>query len=108
MSNKILISLFDYTGNASRPFKEAGWKCMQIDKQLGIDIFEWDYVRWWNENRCSNVGIIAMIPCTDYALSGARHFAKKDADGTTNESQKLVQRTKDIITFFENLGVLKF
>jgi hypothetical protein len=113
--NKVLISLFDYTGNASLPYKEVGWEVMQIDIQHGVDILEWDYKAWFRgnydfeeTNRIElEVVIIAMIPCTDYALSGAKHFAKKDADGTTEKSQKLVSKTKEIIDYFENKGVLK-
>lgn len=40
-----------------------------------------------------------MIPCTDYALSGAKHFKYKDADGRTAQSQKLVSKTKEIIDY---------
>lgn len=41
-----------------------------------------------------------MNPCTDYAVSGAKHFAKKDANGETEYSQKLVAKTKEIIDYF--------
>lgn len=114
--NNVLISLFDYTGNASRPYKEAGWEVIQVDLQHGVDIMEWYYQGWFNGNFDLDalnsiglqVGIIAMIPCTDYALSGAKHFAKKDADGTTAKSQALVAKTKEIIDYFKSKGVLKF
>lgn len=113
--NKCLISIFDYTGNASKPYREAGWEVMQIDIQHGVDVLEWDYRSWfkgnYDYNSTNSIGlevvIIAMIPCTDYALSGAKHFAKKDADGTTEKSQQLVAKTKEIIDFFDGLGVLK-
>jgi hypothetical protein len=108
--NKLLISLFDYTGNASKPYKEAGWDVIQIDIKHGIDIMTWNY-----KNTLKEYGfiqpvtvIIAMIPCTDYALSGAKHFKEKDIDGRTAESQKLVAKTKDIIDFFWIRGLLKF
>lgn len=39
----ILISLYDYTGNASRPYDENGWKVYRIDIQNGIDILKWDF-----------------------------------------------------------------
>lgn len=106
-----LISLFDYTGNASRPFRENGWNVTQIDLQHGMDILEWDFIRWYNNLNdyiLPSVGIIAMIPCTDYALSGAKHFARKDADGSTEYSQKLTERTKHIIDYFDNVGTLRF
>lgn len=109
---KALISLFDLTGNASQPYRENGWTVVQIDIQNGTDIMEWNYVRWFQEQEYygtyPEVGIIAMLPCTDYALSGARHFAAKDSDGRTEESQKLVAKTKEIIDFFDNMRVLRF
>lgn len=110
--NKILISLFDLTGNASRPYLENGWNVKQIDIQLGDDILTWDYRKWYlsqvEYEIYPEVGIIAMIPCDNYATSGAKHFKVKDQDGRTEQSQILVKRVKEIIDFFETLGVLKF
>ena len=115
--NKILISLFDRTGNASRPYRENGWIVIQIDTQLGTDILTWDYIKWYAnylENKSyeaekyPEVGIIAMIPCDDYATSGAKHFKAKDTDGRTAKSQLLVDKVKEIIEFFIKLNVLKF
>jgi hypothetical protein len=109
---KWLISVFDYTGNASQPYRENGWDVSQIDIQHGQDFFDFDYIGEFNK-RCEygtypEVGIIAMIPCTDYALSGAKHFARKDSDGTTEESQKLVEAVRKMIFFFDDMRVLKF
>jgi hypothetical protein len=107
-----LISAFDYTGNASLPYRQAGWDVSQIDRQHGLDFFDFDYRKELNDRSAyglyPNVGIIAMIPCTDYAVSGARHFARKDADGTTEESQKLVEAVREMIFFFKDAGLLKF
>lgn len=110
---KLLISLFDHSGNASEPFRKAGWKVLQVDIKNGIDILTWDYIKAYQDlceySAMPEVGIIAMIPCTDYALSGARHFKAKDADGRTATSQKLVEKTKEIIDFFDfKLRVLTF
>lgn len=109
---KVLISLFDYTGNASKPYRENGWEVMQVDIQHGIDIMDWDYIAWYNNQMSYSVypevGIISMNPCTDYALSGAKHFKAKDQDGRTEQSQKLVAKTKEIIDFFDNMGLLIF
>lgn len=106
--NKVLISLFDYTGNASKPYQEAGWEVMQVDIQHGIDILEWDYKAWFRGNydhHPSNliglkVGIIAMQPCTAYANSGNRHKANRLANGEFEYHQKLVAKTKQIIDHF--------
>lgn len=104
-----LISAFDYTGNASRPYRENGWDVSQIDIQHGKDFFQFDYGKEWEDRgRPNRVGIIAMIPCTDYAVSGAKHFARKDADGTTAESQRLVEAVRVMIMFFKSHGVLLF
>lgn len=110
---KLLISLFDYTGNSSRPYRENGWDVIQVDIQLGMDIMTWDYASWYNDKNSDLqyspiVGLIGMVPCTDYANSGSRHFKAKDSDGRTEQSQKLVTKTKEIIDFFNNLKVLKF
>lgn len=95
MGNTI-ISLFDYSGNWSRPYREAGFNIIQIDIKLGIDIFTWDYS---NIKEC--YGILAAVPCTDYALSGAKWFAQKDKGGRTMESNKLVIKVKEIIDYFK-------
>lgn len=96
MIDNLLISLYDRTGNASRPYRENGWHVIQVDEQLGTDILKWDY----RDIEASRIIIIAMCPCTDYATSGAKHFAKKDANGETENSQILVSKTKEIIDYF--------
>lgn len=111
---KLLFSIFDHSGNSCEPYrKDPDWIVVQIDKKHGIDVLTWDYVAEFRKHvGCSDVmpmvGLIFGTPCTDYAVSGARHFARKDADGTTAESQKLVDKTKEIIDFFELLNVLLF
>lgn len=111
--DKLLISLFDHSGNASKPYRDNGYTVLQVDIKLGIDILIWDYQRAFSEYMkgkysVPEIGIIAMVPCTDYALSGSRHFKRKDADGTTEHSQKLIAKTKEIIDFFKQTGLLKF
>jgi hypothetical protein len=106
---KLLFDLFDYTGNTAEPFKKAGWDVIQIDKQHGIDFHDFNYIHAFNEYRTIPiVGIIAMIPCTDYALSGAKHFKAKDNDGRTAESQRLVEAVRRMILFFKDMNLLKF
>jgi hypothetical protein len=110
---KLLFSIFDHSGNSAKPFKENGWTVVQVDIKHGIDIMEWDYVSEFKRHIgmsdvLPEVGLIIMIPCTDYALSGARHFKAKDSDGRTEKSQKLVAKSKEIIDFFDKIGVLRF
>lgn len=96
MRNTIL-SLFDYSGNWARPYKEAGFNVIQVDIKLGIDILTWDYEQIPKE---SVYGILAAVPCTDFALSGAKWFKEKDQDGRTELSNYLVQKTLKIISYF--------
>lgn len=96
MNKCTIISLYDYTGNWSKPYREAGYNVVQVDIQNGIDILTWDY----SLDISKVYGILIAQPCTDYAVSGARHFAVKDADGRTAESQKLVAKTKEIIEYY--------
>lgn len=110
--NNWLISVFDLTGNASEPYRKAGWDVTQIDIQNGVDFLTFDFIKELNR-RCEygtypQVGIIAMVPCTHDAVSGAKHFARKDADGTTKETDVLMDRLKKMIFFFEDQRLLKF
>lgn len=108
--NKLLISLFDYSGNASRPYRENGWRIIQIDKQLGSDIMDFNPAKLLNEYQFElpKVGIIAMIPCDAYALCGNKHKKTPERIKLFKESQVLVDRVKDIIDYFDNIGILSF
>lgn len=121
----ILIDLFDHSGHAAEPYRAAGWEIIQVDIKHGIDILTWNYkvaiyiartkavqehLYQWGKYSESDFkfGILAAIPCTDYATSGARHFAKKDADGSTAKSQLLVAKVLEIKTFVEERFTLMF
>lgn len=112
----ILIDLFDHSGNAADPYRKAGWHIIQVDIKHGIDILEFDYKaiitkavnNSWRYSTMPKIGILAAIPCTDYATSGAKHFAQKDANGSTAKSDLLVDRTYDIITFVKDNFSLDF
>lgn len=89
---KLILSLFDHSGQWSKPYRDAGYKVVQVDIKNGVDIMDWDYKQFSDVH-----GILAAPPCTDFALSGSRYFAQKDADGTTAKSIALVERTMDIV-----------
>jgi site-specific DNA-cytosine methylase len=72
---KRILSLFDHSGEWSKPYRDAGYEVVQVDIKNGIDILGWDYKVYDKVH-----GILAAPPCTDFALSGSRYFAKKDAD----------------------------
>lgn len=85
-----LLSLFDYTGNWSLPYLEAGWNVIRIDRKIktpdDFSLFNKDVGEidgdWMYENIFENYetvdGILAAPPCTDFAVSGAKHWKEKD------------------------------
>lgn len=97
LPKKTLLSLFDYTGTWSNPYKRAGWRVIQIDIKLGIDVFA------FREDLVATKidGILAAPPCTDFSVSGAQYWPKKDLDGTTEASVALVLRTIELIKYFK-------
>jgi hypothetical protein len=107
---KLLIDLFDYSGNAAQPYREAGWRIIQVDKKRGFDIKDFLYKRIVLDHLhdLPEIGIIAAIPCTAYALSGNKHKGKPYREQVFKESQELVAMTKEIIDFFDSTGLLKF
>ena len=94
---KNLLSLFDLTGNWSAPYRNAGWNVVQVDKQAGDDILTWNYKRYPKDYFG---GILAAVPCTAYANSGARWFKQKDEDGTTEYFNQITRKTLEIIEYF--------
>lgn len=110
---KWLISVFDYTGNASRPYEESGeWEVTRIDIQNGVDFLEFDFIKELNKREeygtYPEIGVIAMVPCTHDATSGAKHFAYKDANGITQETDLLVNHLWKMIRFFKDMRLLRF
>jgi hypothetical protein len=92
-SDKTVISLFDASGEWSKPWAEAGFNVVTYDLQTGQDIREFDAQMLLEEHGNDNVwAVLAAPPCTDYASSGARYWKSKDADGRTEISNELVRQ----------------
>ena len=104
---KTLLSLFDYSGNWSRPVQEAGWNVVLWDIK-----HDPDYVTKFKDINEANAefiyehifdnygtvdGILSANPCTDFASSGARWWPEKDASGQTELSIELVKQTLRIV-----------
>jgi hypothetical protein len=99
---KTIFSLFDLTGVWSQPYVDAGYNVIQIDLQTGHDIRDFS-VEYISENwpEITDVyGILIAAPCTDFASSGARWFAKKDEDGRTEASKELVFQALRTVEYF--------
>lgn len=106
-ADKVVLSLFDKSGEWSQPWVDAGYDVYRFDIQENPevgDVNKFD-VEFFNDWFASFEGrdiyaILAACPCTDFASSGARHFAAKDADGRTVASVKLVHQTMRTIEYF--------
>ena len=110
-----LLSLFDYSGTWSRPYREIGWGTLQWDIQRPDnlpfpvpsqfrDIHEFDdkpiddLYEAFDE---SPDGMICAPPCTDFAGSGARWWEEKDKDGRTQKSIEMMQTVFELIDIFK-------
>jgi len=69
-----ILSLCDYTGEWSRPYKEAGYDVRQIDIKHGQDI------RLFEALPYPVRGVLCAPPCTHFAGSGAKWWAGKGED----------------------------
>lgn len=89
----VVISLCDLTGNATKPWQDAGYEVILVDPQHGTTRQEGPVLRFAGtvEDAMPMLGEVirtrhvAMVfgwpPCTDMAVSGARWFAaKREAD----------------------------
>jgi hypothetical protein len=96
---EFVISLYDYTGVAARPWAEAGFKCVCFDIQhsrvlpqaetfqgggsisyINADLHDRETLsEIATAYRDRTAFIMAFPVCTDMAVSGAAHFATKEA-----------------------------
>lgn len=95
-----LVSLFDASGVWSEPFAEAGWKVVRLDLSRGHDLSTFgdeEIERHILRPLGGRVtGLLAAPPCTDFTVSGAQYWPRKDATGVTERSVRLVERTLQI------------
>ena len=95
--DKIVISLYDYTGEALKPWAEAGYTChafdIQHDESGWVDRFDGGGSIRYHKSDLHNIGnldaihdafegeevtfAMAFPVCTDLAVSGAAHFKRK-------------------------------
>jgi len=84
MPQRIVVSLFDLTGNMVEPWAAAGFLCYCVDERhaagehregnlvgIGTD------VREWLPPYAAIAVLLAFPPCTNVAVSGARWFQDK-------------------------------
>ena len=111
MNNKLIVSLYDYTHTWSDPYIKAGYPVMLWDKKVEGCILEgFSYLMQQIEDTGLQVyGVLAAVPCTDIAGSGARWWKEKDKpapgyfpfDSTTELSTALVEITLHFVDLFK-------
>jgi len=111
-----LVSMFDYSGSWSQPYRDKGWGTLQWDIKFPDrlpypivsnfqDIHEFDdgpmedLYDAFDEGFPN--GVIAAPPCTDFAGSGARWWKEKDEDGRTQKSIEMMQTVFELIDIFK-------
>lgn len=98
-----LLSLFDYSGEWSRPYYDAGWDVIQWD----IKIAEFMNIRRITSARMALEmfedvdGIIAAPPCTEFTVSCSQWWNMKDADGRTAAALHLVYQTMKLVDLYK-------
>lgn len=124
MTKGIVISLYDFTGEALKPWAEAGYECYAFDIQHpeegrtegGIhyrhaDLHKPETFAQLTEEFGNNGPLVvfgmAFPVCTDMAVSGAAHFKRK-AERDPEFQTKAVIYARDCAFFFEVLGVPYF
>ena len=79
--HKLIVSLFDWTGNWSQPWIDAGYKVLRVDSRTDGDfsIERWFYTQMeeWQDSFGYVEGIIAACPCTAFTATSARHRKTK-------------------------------
>jgi hypothetical protein len=94
----VILSLFDYSGRWSDPYRKAGYDVYQADIKLDIDVLSLEP----SELPFSEVyGILAAPPCTDFAGSGAQYWKAKDEDGRTEQSLALIDKTLSLVDYYK-------
>lgn len=130
MSNGIVISLYDYTGEALRPWADAGYECYAFDIQhdkheitkeysrkhmsgsieyLHADLHDHDDLNAIHDafKELDVVFAMAFPVCTDMAVSGAAHFKRK-AEVNPSFQDEAVSYAVWCARLFNSLGVPYF
>ncbi len=119
-----VISLYDYTGEALKPWAEAGYTCLAFDIQHDPDVHKTELFKGggsihyqyadlhdfdthrkiFNTFNGRKVAFGMAFPvCTDMAVSGAAHFAKK-AEANPMFQDDAAKHAIDCAELFDDLG----
>jgi len=96
-----VLSLFDYSGNWPRPFAYDGWRVIQVDEKLGIDILDIDSAETALDLFENVHGILAAPPCTTWTRTSAQYWPRYDRNGQTDHALSLVDRVEALAELFK-------
>jgi hypothetical protein len=101
VNEKLIISIYDYSGVWPDPYIKAGYPVMLWDLKHEGDIIEnWGRLIGEIETAVEHgyypYGLLAAPPCTDFAVSGAKHFAKKDSSTVRCGHKDIADNTVDL------------
>ncbi len=102
-SDRVVLSLFDVSGEWSKPWRDAGYDVRTFDIKTGQDIREFSPDFLADELGIpSQVHVVlAAPPCTDFSGAGSRTWPAKDADGRTEASVELIRQTLSTVDYFK-------
>ncbi len=86
-----VLSLCDYTGSWSQPYRDAGYDVVQVDLKHGHD------ARLFEALPFPVRGVLAAPVCAAFTNSGAQYWPQKDEDGRTLEGLALVDACLRIV-----------
>jgi len=129
MKPKTIISLYDYTGEALKPWAKEGYECLAFDIQhkmyenkklhlagggsilyIHADLYEFKILYRIYKNlkrKGQTIFGMAFPPCTDLAVSGAAHFKKK-READPKFQSKAVHHVYQCSKMFEALKIPYF
>lgn len=118
----VIISLFDYTGVAVRPWADAGFECycfdIQHDSEPRTEVYGPGSITFERADLSSTGTYTDLIegfcgrdvrmvfgfpPCTDLASSGARHWQRK-READPDFQRKAVDMARYVALFAEEMG----
>lgn len=114
----VIVSLFDASGNALRPWAMAGHRCYAFDilnLHTSVHFKSGGAIYWMKADLMNSQEILDIFamkpafisgfpPCTDMAVSGARHFAAKAAADPEFQN-KAAAMARVVETLGEKCGV---
>ena len=118
MTKGIVISLYDFTGEALKPWAEAGYDCYAYDIQHPVEGRTEGGIHYRRADLHNKDNLLALpsefsdkpvvfgmaFPvCTDMAVSGAAHFKRK-AERDPEFQTKAVSYAVDCAELFDDLG----